>query len=659
MADVLIFAGTYEGRKLSEYLSKVGISVHACLATEYGGSLIPEWDNLTVTSKRLDADEMKEVICQNGNPLVIDATHPYAAIVTKNIKSACDDLNVEYIRMVRDSEKSEDYKCGFFPDIDEAVSFLKETKGNILVATGSKELKKYTSIEDYKKRVYARVLSTRESVEDCINIGFEGKNLICMQGPFSEELNYALLKQVDAKYLVTKESGSVGGFIEKLQAAKRAGAHLIVIGRPFEEEGLKFSQVLDKLNDKFNIKHDKIRNKKITLVGIGMGSMTNMTLEARNAFKSADLIIGAKRMTEAAKTFGKTFFISYKADEIKKYIEDNDDYENIVIALSGDSGFCSGAKKIIEVLNEYKPEILSGISTVSYFSSKLGVSWDDTCLVSMHGKEENILDKILKNKKVFSLMGGENPVRKLCIELIDYDIDVKISVGERLSYPDEKITTGSPHDLVNYEFDSLCAVFIENNNPYNPITTHGISDNEFIREKAPMTKEEVRSISLSKLRLKKDSVVYDIGAGTGSVSVEMALQAYEGKVYAIEKNLDSVALIEKNKKKFKVFNLDVINALAPEGIIDLKTPTHAFIGGSSGNMNEIIEELFKKCSNIRIVINASTLETLSEVTSLLKEFEIDDLNIVQVNVSKAKKIGNYHMMEGLNPVNIISFSGRS
>jgi precorrin-6Y C5,15-methyltransferase (decarboxylating) len=174
-----------------------------------------------------------------------------------------------------------------------------------------------------------------------------------------------------------------------------------------------------------------------------------------------------------------------------------------------------------------------------------------------------------------------------------------------------------------------------------------------------MTKEEVRSISVAKMRLNSSSVIYDIGAGTGSVAVELALMADKGKVYAIEKKKEAVQLIEENKRKFGVDNLLVIEGTAPDAMKDLPIPTHAFIGGSTGNLRSILIQLLASNPSIRVVINAIALETVVEAVESIKALGITDAEFVQASISKAQTLGNYHMMMGQNPVYIIAFTGGS
>lgn len=654
MSKIVIFAGTVEGRALAEELAGSGIQVHVCVATEYGEKLLPKGDNLSVTSTRLDVLEMKQLMEAEQASLVIDATHPYAVIVSENMKKACTETGRKYLRLLRDSLKSEHEDIIYMKSVEEAAEYLKTVEGNALLTTGSKELEKYTCVPDYQNRFYARVLSTPEVAVMCGKLGFEGKNLICMQGPFSEELNYAMLKQINAKYLVTKESGQAGGYLEKINACLRAGVKAIVIGRPKEEEGISYEQCLKLLTKEYGLR----TKRQITLAGIGMGSRENMTLEVVQACQEADLLIGADRIIEALDREARPSLASYKPVEIREYIECHPEYKRIVIALSGDTGFYSGAKRLLEELKDYQVTVLPGISSCIYLCAQLQTSWEDVSFYSIHGREENILHGIRTQEKVFTLMGGKQGMKELCERLIEYGYkEVILSVGERLSYPEERIRKGTPKELLEQEFSELCAVLIENPAAKAAIITPGLPDEDFIRGKVPMTKEEVRSISISKMRLNRTSVIYDIGAGTGSVAVELALLADQGRVYAIEKKKEAVELIEENKRKFGVDNLTVIEGIAPDAMETLPVPSHAFIGGSTGNMRSILIQLLEKNPNIRIVINAIALETVAEAVEGVKALGIADAEFVQVSVSKAQTLGNYHMMMGQNPVYIISFTG--
>lgn len=275
---VVIFGGTTEGRQLAEYLVQLNkkekgqtIEVHVCVASEYGAQVLPDVDALKVHVGRLEQEDMQEFLQAVRADICVDATHPYAVIVTQNIYQACKAVEVPYVRVRREmQEESGNTDPGmqgepgntdsvmqmrgthvgdtdgkrytndtsdsiYVEDTQAAVDYLKGVTGNILITTGSKELHLYTQIPDYESRCTARVLPTRSVVEACTELGFTGKHLICMQGPFDLEMNLATLRYANADYMVTKASGKNGGYDEKCEAALAAGVHLVVIGRPKEQ----------------------------------------------------------------------------------------------------------------------------------------------------------------------------------------------------------------------------------------------------------------------------------------------------------------------------------------------------------------------------------------------------------------------------------------
>lgn len=672
MKPVIIFAGTIEGRTLSEYLAGRGIPVTACVATEYGETLFSEQPGLKVHAGRMDEGEMEAWIREQDPVLVVDATHPYARVVSENLVRACEKAGTEYLRLVRETSSAGLSASAVQVDsVEEAVEYLKGVEGNILAATGSKELSKYTAIPDYANRVYARVLSTAEVASACEKLGFRGKNLICMQGPFSEELNTAMLRQFQCKYLVTKETGRAGGFDEKIRAAGRAGAKVVLVRRPEDQPGYSYQETVRILEERLGLPHETAPAeprdledtaappKVVSLVGIGMGSGAGMTLEARAAVKEAELLVGAGRMLEAAGCADIPSFCAYDPQKIAEYIADHPEYRRVAVLLSGDIGFYSGAKRLYEAMEGQDWEIQSicGISSVVYFCSRLRMSWEDVCLKSAHGRRANLPGAVRTHRKTFTLLGGKDSVGSLCRELEEYGLSqVQIHVGERLGYEEERIVSGTPGELADGVYDGLCVALIENPQAADDGRAC-IDDEEFIRGKAPMTKSEVRCLSAAKLHLPSDAVVYDVGAGTGSVSIEMALQAPDGVVYAIERSGEACGLIEQNKRKFGTPNVQVVEGLAPEAMEELPVPTHAFIGGSAGNLKQILECLLAKNPQIRVVINTVTLETVGEVMQCLKELPFIEEEILSVSTARSRKLGSYHLMTGQNPIYIVTCRG--
>jgi len=650
MCKICVFAGTTEGRELIEFLAARNVHITACVATEYGETLLPSAENLTISAKRLTEQEMAEMLRKNGFDVVVDATHPYASVVTENIAAACAATGTEYLRLLRSGGTIPE-DAVFVANTEEAVQYLNTVDGNILLTTGSKELKKFTAIHDFENRVYARVLPMEESLRLCQDAGVKPARILAMQGPFSQEMNVAMLKSVNAKYMVTKDSGARGGMEEKIAAAREAGAKAVIIGRPPQKEGLSFTDMIRLLTERFRL----AQKPQVSIVGIGPGSHTAMTGEVLTALSSAECIIGAKRMVESVADQGQAAYHAIAPDAIAGYIREHGEYRRFVVAMSGDVGFFSGAKKLLPLLKDYDTTVLPGISSLAYLCAKLGTSYEDVIPVSLHGRSHDIVPDVREYPRVFALVGGENGAGRLCRDLAEAGLGhVNISVGQRLSYPDEQITAGTADTLKDQVFDSLSVALIENAGA-DPVVTHGLPDNAFTRTEAvPMTKSEVRSVCLSKLALTEHAIAWDVGAGTGSVAIEMALQARKGQVYAIERKDSAVELLHENVRRFRITNLTVVPGIAPEACSDLPAPTHAFIGGSSGNMKDIIALLLEKNPRVRIVATAITLESITELTMCCKQFDFTYTEVVSMSVARNRKAGPYNLMTGQNPIFIFT-----
>lgn len=649
MSEICIFAGTSEGRKLVELLSGRGLRMSVCVATEYGEILLGEHPDAEIFAGRLNEAQMEELFARKRFELVVDATHPYADQVTENIAAACRQTGIEYLRLLRQSD-SEDADGVFVESAAACAEYLKNTQGNIFLTTGSKELPAYAGLS---ARVYARVLPMKNSLELCAAAGIAPDHIIAMQGPFDEEINLAMLRMTRAKYMVTKDTGGPGGYGAKISAARKAGVQIIVIGRPVQRDGMSLEVVAALLEHRYALKPVR---KKVTLVGIGMGGEQTRTLGMERAVREADCLIGARRMLESVDSPGKARHCAVLAKEIAEYIRQSA-YRTFAVLLSGDTGFYSGAKGLIAELKDVDVEVLPGIGSLQYFCAKLKRSWEDVRPVSLHGRDCDFVGEVRRNAAVFALVGGGNGINLALRRLMDAQLgELQVHVGERLGYSDEHIEHGTAAELAEAQWDPLSVLLVENPCSGSIVVTHGLPDEAFERDETPMTKSEVRSISLSKLELTRSAVVFDVGSGSGSVSVECALQASSGRVYAIEMKERAIALTRKNAGRFGLNNLEVIPGRAPEVFVELPAPTHAFIGGSSGSMRGIIDGLLKMNPNVRIVVNTVTLETLAELTEISKEFDFCD--VAEVAVTKPRALGRYRLMTAQNPVFIFTLQNR-
>ena len=645
MSGICIFAGTTEGRRLIERLAGRGVDVTACVATEYGEVLLGEHPGVSVRSGRMDAAQMSMLFQRERFDLVVDATHPYAAAATENIEAACAEAQVEYLRLLRDSDFG-DADGVFVRDASECVAYLKRTRGDILLTTGSKELPVFRELGE---RLYVRVLPMVASLQICADCGIAPDHIIAMQGPFDEEMNFAMLRACGARYMVTKDTGRAGGYAAKISAARRADVKAVVIGRPAQRAGVELDAAVREIEARFSLRPAR---KKVVLVGIGMGGVDTRTVGMERAVREAECLIGAARMLNAVDASGKETHAAVAAKDIASLIRDSS-CRTFAILLSGDTGFYSGARALLAELIDMDVEVLPGIGSLQYLCARLHRPWEDVYAVSLHGRNRNFVRDVRSHSAVFALVGGASGAHDALQRLCDAQLGgLTVHVGERLGYPEERIVHGTAQELMKEAFDSLSVLLVENGDSDAFVVVHGLPDEAFDRDETPMTKSEVRSVCLSKLELTRGAVVYDIGAGSGSVSVEAALQAAHGSVYAIEMKEKAAALTRRNGEKFGLTNLEVICGRAPEALEALPAPTHAFIGGSTGGLEEIIDCLLRKNPRVRIVVNAVTLETTAALTELAKKFEYCD--IAEVSIAKPRVLGRYHLMTAQNPVFIFT-----
>lgn len=390
---------------------------------------------------------------------------------------------------------------------------------------------------------------------------------------------------------------------------------------------------------------------KIYIIGTGMDGVKTLTKEAAEAIEGAEVLIGAERMLEPFRALGKKLFTEYQSDEIVRYIEENS-FSAAAVLMSGDCGFFSGAKKLNAKLSKYSPEVICGISSPVYLCSKLGKEWSDCFFVSLHGKKANIVRNVRAHKKTFFLLGGEISAAEVCRRLCDYGMgNISVYIGKNLGYDSELIKCGKASDFTDSGIDGLCVMLCENSD-HESFIPCGIADEEFIRGSVPMTKSEVRALVVAGLDIGDDSVCWDIGSGTGSVAVEMALRCGSGKVCAVEKNPEAVELIEKNSVRFGCDNIEVYSGEAAEIIEKLPVPDAVFIGGSGGQLCSIIEAAVAMNRNLRLIVTAVSLETLSQCTAIFDKlgFEAD---ITQLAVTRTRKVGKHTMLNAENPIWII------
>ncbi len=389
--------------------------------------------------------------------------------------------------------------------------------------------------------------------------------------------------------------------------------------------------------------------KKITVVGVGMGPAT-VTGEGLAAIERAEALFGAPRMLAMYASLGKPSFPEYSPAGVRRAVLEGG-FENAAVLVSGDTGFFSAAGKLAGAFPDFETRLLPGISSLCYLSAKLGLPWQGAAIVSCHGRSANLADCVRRNALTFALTGGNVPelMGGLCTAGFG---GLTVHVGTELGSENERVYDATPSELSENAPGSLSVLLIENTAPDDRARA-GIADEEFIRGGVPMTKAEVRAVSMSALAIAPDFTCWDVGAGTGSVTVEMALAAWRGKVYAIDKSEEALRLVLENARRFHLGNIVPIEGAAPEALLELPAPNAVFVGGSGGSMAGIFAAALKKNPAVRITVNAIALESVGAALAAFAENGLR-AEVLQLSAARAKEAGGLHLMTAQNPIYIIS-----
>ena len=392
--------------------------------------------------------------------------------------------------------------------------------------------------------------------------------------------------------------------------------------------------------------------KQLTIVGVGVGP-ESVTPSARRAIEHAQVLFGAPRLLQEWNAVQKTAYPYYTAAKILPVINSSD-ADRFALLVSGDVGFFSAAASLCRECDDIEVRMEPGISSLHYFFARLGRPWQDAATVSCHGRHANLVDTVRRSAATFVLTGGNVPELGDALCQAGFG-GLTVTVGQRLGLDGEAITRHTASDLPSLTTDPLTVLLIDNPSPDASCPT-GIDDAAFIRGQVPMTKSAVRAVTMSKLRLQPGAVCCDVGAGTGSVTVEMALSAWRGRVYAIDKSPAAIDLIRQNCAAFHIGNVTPILGDALEQFAALPPMDAVFIGGSSGEMEALIATAVARNPAVRIVVNAIALETVQQAMAAFSAQHITP-EIVQLSFAETRAVGRVHMLTAQNPIFILSGGG--
>jgi len=411
----------------------------------------------------------------------------------------------------------------------------------------------------------------------------------------------------------------------------------------------------------------RLSSDKVQIIGLGDDGVASLPLSSMQRMQEAELLFGGERHL--------SFFPSHPAQkipiksnlkEVAEMLKANLGKKRMVVLASGDPNFYGIAKYLIGCLGKEAVEIIPGVSAMQLAFARIGESWEDAVLASCHARPiEGIIELVRRSRKIGLFTDDKNTPAMIARSLRERGIENCIAaVCENLGGTDERITWSDLDRLVHGEFLPLNVLILLRELPGEVLKeggkevewTFGRPEEAFAHRKPKLgliTKSEVRVISLAKMSLKSSSVVWDIGAGSGSVSIESALMAARGKIYAVEKNEEDIALIRENIERFKTGNVEVLHSKAPAGLETLPDPDAVFIGGSGSQMSDILEICWKRLrEGGHVVINLATIENLAEAYLFFRQRGIRP-EVTLLQVGRGSEILDLTRFDALNPVFIL------
>lgn len=635
MSRVMLFAGLEEGISLCEKLSALDVVIDVYGEYESIRETYPQKNNIHIHITELNGDNIRLEYERLEPDVVVDGAHIADVSIHEAIKEIVP--SKRYIRLREEREKLDVAYCESMKDV---VAVVNRTRSNVYFTTGDLGLDDISGIVDSRKRVYIDLPKGNMFLRRAAASGISVSRINDIFDYTEEEL-IGIIKDNAIKYIVVREDESRLRMKMMYSAAKKTNIIMIVL-RP-EEDSFTVDEVIEKIKSIDTI-------KQVYIIGAGAGNPKNMTVEALEAIEKCEVVIGSEELIKLLGIKNKELHFAQGPEDIKEFINSHF-YSRLAVVTQGDVCLLNGIADFIRAMKSYNVNVIQGVSSIAYLAARLGIDWINC--ITVDSMKDNVLKAVAENRGVFVFTeGNTNAVLKM---LKDNGFEnVAVCVAERLSLADEKITTGYVYELADGEYDDLTVMYFENTK-YGKASSL-VKDENLISGNIHILNKNLRAVVMRDLDLRANEVVYDIGAGCGAMAVEIALISDRSRVYAIDKNINAVELIERNCALYTVSNVRTLSGDAMDVTGSLPKPDAVLIEGYDGNVIDLVKCL-GRLGNIRLVVVTRSFDDAYKLIELMHKNYFENIELKQISVNEGKNYGRGTHMEHEDTCFIIKGTG--
>ncbi len=617
MSRVMLFAGIEEAVSLCEKLSELDMIIDVYGESSKIEELYPIKNNVHIHIGEITLESIKQEYEKIEPDAVVDGAHIADVSIHEALKEVV--LSKKYIKLREEREKLEAMYCDNMRDV---VAVVNRTRSNVYFTTGDIGLSDISGVIESRKRVYIDLPKGNSYLRRAAASGISVSRINDIFDYTEEELE-GIIKDNAIKYVVARDDDSKQRLQVMYNVSKKTNIIMIVLRSA--ETSYTVDEVVKKVKEINDV-------KQVYIIGAGVGNPKNMTVEACEAIEKCEVVIGDEELITLLGINNKELHFAHKVDEIKEFINSHF-YNRLAVVTQGDVCLLNGIAEFTREMKGCNVTVIQGVSSIAYLAARLGIDWINS--VAADSTRDNILKTVAENRRVFAFTDGNANALLRMMKDNGFE-NVAVCAAERLSLPDEKITTGYVYELADCEFDALTLMYFEN--PRYGKASSIINEDSIITGNMHLLNKNLRAVIMRDMDLRANEVVFDIGAGCGAMAVEMALMCNKSRIYAIDKNMLAIDLIERNCALYTISNVRTAAGDAADVTVSLPKPDAVLIESYNGDAAELIKALGHK-NTIRVVVVTRGLDTAYKLMEIMHKNYFEGIELKQISIAEGKKHG--------------------